>query len=282
VDDAGFSGARVLFFESRRGTETAELIRRHRGEPVMAPALREVPLDENHAALDYLDRLEKGQIDIVVLMTGVGLRTLVETVAPRCSAERLAELLRQTRLVARGPKPVAALRDLHLSADVVVPEPNTWREILATLDTQLLVAGKRVAVQEYGISNVEFLEGLRQRGADVLPVPIYRWTLPEDVEPLRRAVNSLTTGDVDAALFTSATQVYHLFEVAAERADEMRRGCAGVIIASIGPVCSEALRKHGLEVDFEPTHPKLGQLVGELAQAAAGLSAAKRQQTNHP
>jgi uroporphyrinogen-III synthase len=254
----------------------AELIRRHGGEPLMAPSMREVPLSENRAAFDYLRQLDGGEIDVVILMTGVGLRTLVETVVPEWPKERVAAALRRARLVARGPKPVAALRELGLQPEVTVPEPNTWREILTTLDVQLPVSGRRVAVQEYGVSNSQLLDGLAARGATVQRVAIYRWALPEDLGPLHAAVDALVDGGVDVALFTSATQVYHLFQVAGAEADRLRAGFARVLIASIGPVCSDAVREHGLAPDLEPAHAKMGQLVGEVGQRGAQLLQRKR------
>jgi len=272
----GLRSLRVVAFESRRAEEIAELIRRHGGEPLVAPAMREVTLAENTVAFDYVRRLDAGEIDVVVLMTGVGLRTLAETVAGEWPRERLAAALRRAQLVARGPKPVAALRELRLHADVTVPEPNTWREILTTLDARLPVAGKRVAVQEYGISNPEFLAALAARGARVERVTIYRWALPEDLAPLRAAISALCGGAADIALFTSATQVYHLFQVAGADADRLRAGFGRVLIASIGPVCSEALREHGLSVDLEPQHAKMGHLVAEAARRGRALLRVKR------
>ena len=272
----GLVGLRVVSFESRRAPEMAELIRRHGGDPISAPSLREVPLSENREALDYVARLAAGEVDIVILMTGVGLRTLARAVAAEYPQARLAAALRQATLVARGPKPAAALRELGLQPDVAVPEPNTWREILATLDAQLAVAGKRVAVQEYGVTNTEFVDGLAARGATVLRVPIYNWALPENLDPLRAAIRAVCDGAVDVALFTSATQVYHLFQVAGDAADRLRAGFRPVLIASIGPVCSEALREHGLVPDLEPAHAKMGQLVSEVARRGKQMLAVKR------
>jgi len=190
--------------------------------------------------------------------------------------ERVSAALRRATLVARGPKPVAALRELGLQPDITVPEPNTWREILATLDGQLAVAGKQVAVQEYGVTNTEFVDGLAARGAAVSRVPIYRWALPENLHPLRAAIRALCDGAVDVALFTSATQVYHLFLVAGDAADRLRAGFRRVLIASIGPVCSETLREHGLVPNLEPAHPKMGQLVSEVASRGRQMLAVKR------
>ncbi|HYD46940.1 MAG TPA: uroporphyrinogen-III synthase [Terriglobales bacterium] len=258
----------MLVFESRRAAEIAELIRRHGGEPISAPALREVALPENRAVGDYLEALERGEIDIVLLLTGVGLRTLIEVAAATRSRQQIAASLAAVALVARGPKPVAALRELGLAPRLTVREPNTWREILVALDAELPVRGRTVAVQEYGASNVELLEGLRQRGAAVRAVPIYRYALPEDLGPLQRAVELLMSSAVDFAVFTSATQVHHLFQVAGERGDAVRRGCERVRIASIGPLCSEALRSYGLPIAIEPQQSKLGPLIRACAAAA--------------
>jgi uroporphyrinogen-III synthase len=268
-------GLRVLAFESRLATEIAELIRRRGGEPIVAPSMQEVPVSENVAAFNLLHRLEGGTIDVVVLMTGVGLRTLVAAVAPEWPRERVAAALGRVTLVARGPKPVAALRELGRQPNLTAPEPNTWREVLATCDAKLPLAGKRVAVQEYGAPKPELIAGLEARGAAVLSVPVYRWTLPNDTGPLRAAVHALCDGAVDIALFTSGIQVHHLFQVAADEAERLRAAFTRVLIASIGPVCSEALQEHGLAADLEPEHPKMGQLVAEVARRGPALLRAK-------
>ncbi|MDP8942707.1 MAG: uroporphyrinogen-III synthase, partial [Actinomycetota bacterium] len=163
------------------------LIRRHGGIPVVAPSMREVPLAENHAAADLLRRLERREVDTVILLTGVGVRTLAAMSSVTHSPKRLAELLEATTLVARGPKPVPELRKLGLVPQVRVPEPNTWREVLASLDAEAPVSGRRVAVLEHGAQSDELVAGLEERGAEVVPVPLYRWALPEDQRPLRRA-----------------------------------------------------------------------------------------------
>ena len=272
----GLRGLRVAAFESRRAAEMAELIRRHGGEPLVAPSMQEVARSEHGALFDYVRRLAAGEIDVVILLTGAGLRTLAEIVASEWPRDRLAAALRRALLVARGPKPVATLREFGLQPDVTVPEPNTWREILATLDAQLPVSGKHVAVQEYGVSNQDLADALSARGAEVLRVPIYRWALPDDIGPLRDAIRTICDGRVDIALFTSATQVYHLFQVAGADAERLRTGFEEVLIASIGPICSEALHEHGLAPDLEPEHAKMGQLVREVALRGPTLLARKR------
>jgi uroporphyrinogen-III synthase len=237
-----------------------------------------VPLETSPEAEDLLRRLEAGAVDVVILLTGVGTRALASALAARCPRERFAALLRPTTIVARGPKPVAALRELGLAASVLVPEPNTWREVLAALDQHAPVGGRCVAVQEYGLPNAELLDGLRARGADVLRVPVYRWDYPADRGPLRDGVARLADGAVDISLFTSARQVDHVIETATAlgRLADLRRAAQRIVFASIGPVCSEALQAHELPVDLEPDHPKMGHLVHAVAQRGRDLLAGKR------
>ncbi|MGH7872244.1 MAG: uroporphyrinogen-III synthase, partial [Candidatus Binatia bacterium] len=176
---ANLSGLRVVSFESRRAKEMAELIRRYGGEPITAPSMCEVPLSENRAALELVPQLEAGVFDLLILMTGVGTRTLNQVLLTQYPQQRIISALQETQLVARGPKPIAALKELGLAPAVTVPEPNTWREVLAILDGSVEIRGKRVAVQEYGIPNRGLVAGLESRGAAVTAIPIYRWALPE-------------------------------------------------------------------------------------------------------
>lgn len=266
-----------MSFESRRAREIAELIRRHEGEPVSAPALREVPLGENRAAREFARRLTRGEVDVVVFLTGVGTRYLTAAIETQLSREALGAALRRVLTVARGPKPVAALWDLfQLRPTILVPEPNTWRDLLATLDAKADVRGKRVAVQEYGESNPELLDGLAARGAEVFRVPIYRWALPEDTQPLRAAIAQILDGKIHVALFTSAQQVVHLFQAAGAEADALRTALKRVVVASVGPIATEALLGHGVMPDVEPEHPKMGSLLEAVAGRARELSQRKR------
>lgn len=269
---------RVVAFESRRAAEMAALVRKQGAEPVVAPSMREVALDAQPAARAFADALVAGAVDVLVCLTGVGTRALVDAVEPSLGRERVVALLRRTTLVARGPKPVAVLRELGLAPTITAPEPNTWRELVAAIDGGLALAGKRVAVQEYGASNPELLAALRARGAAVTAVPVYRWALPEDLAPLRAAIGRIGHGDADVALFTSATQLAHVLEVAREAGEEdaLRRGLARMVVGSVGPVCSDALRAAGVAVDHEPTHPKMGPLVVETLRAAPALLAKTR------
>jgi uroporphyrinogen-III synthase len=272
-----FARRRVVSFESRRAAEMAALITRHGGVPVTAPTLREIAIDQNEHALAFAGRLQRGEIDTVVLMTGVGTRALVAEVAPALDAAGLAAALGRVRVVARGSKPAAALRELGVAGFASVPEPNTWREVLAVLAALDPLEGRRIAVQEHGAPSVELYAGLEAAGAIVTPVPVYRWALPEDTAPLREALRAIAAGGVEIALFTSRAQVEHALQIAAEEgvAEGVRAALARGVVASIGPVCSEALRAEGLVPDLEPAHPKMGHLVKEAAARAGEILARK-------
>jgi len=276
---ANLQGLRIISFESRRAKEMAELIRRHGGEPIVAPSMREVPLAENSAPLELFQKIEAGQIDLVVLLTGVGTRTMVDALAIHYSRERIAALLGSITILARGPKPVAALKELGLQPAFTAPEPNTWKEVLAVLDSNVQLKGKRIAVQEYGVTNQELLSGLEARGAEILRVPVYRWALPEDIAPLQAAIREIVAIKAYIVVFTSAIQVENVFQVARQDGldSKLPESLARALVVSIGPVCSEALARLGLKPDFEPEHPKMGFMIGELASSVQKLLNGKRQ-----
>jgi uroporphyrinogen-III synthase len=252
-------GRHVLALESRRSNEIAELIRKQGGDPFVAPSMREAPLSANDAIFDFARRLAAGEFDMMMLLTGVGTRQL-----HRILGEPFIEGLRRITIAARGPKPVAALREMGLTAAIVAPEPNTWRELLAATEGR---PERRIALQEYGRSNPELIAALQARGAEVTAVRVYQYALPENPEPLHEAARRLAAGEFEVALFTTATQIGHLALVAREQGIEEAalaalRKCR---IGSIGPTTTEALEEFGVHPDFEPSHPKMGILVLEAA-----------------
>lgn len=278
-----FDGLRVLAFESRRSEELARLITTYGGRAIVAPAMREVPLESNREALEFGAALLAGNFDMVIFLTGVGTRALTAVVEKICAREKFVAALGKVKVVARGPKPVAALKELGVVPNIVVPEPNTWREMLQELDRapgRDALRGMRVALQEYGVANAELIAGLEERGALVTRVPVYKWALPENLTPLRDAVKALAGNEnaIDVIFFTTSVQSIHLFQIAGEMnlEEPLRRGLARCVIASIGPTTSEELHKRGLQPDIEPSHPKMGYLVKEAAEKAAELLRAKR------
>lgn len=263
-----FQGLRVLALESRRSVEIAELIRINGGDPFVAPALVEAPLSDNHALFEFADRLYLGEFQMVILLTGVGARYLHRMLCTREPEERFPNALRTVAVVARGPKPAAVLREWGVPVSVTVPEPNTWREVLGAIANR---PESPVAVQEYGRSNLELINGLKAQGRCVTTVPVYQWKLPEDTTRLNSALDRLAAGEFSTVVFTTGVQIDHLMQLAESRgmADETLAALKKAFVASIGPDCSEALASHGIDPTFEPSHPKMGILIREASRAFA-------------
>ena len=275
-----FSGLTVAAFESRMAQEMGRLIERFGGKPCVAPAMREIPLEENPQALAFGEQLVAGQFDMVVLLTGVGTKSLIEVLQTRFSLKSVKKAFQDTFLVARGPKPVGALKELGLRAHVEVPEPNTWRDLIKAIDDfkPKGIRDLRVAVQEYGVSNPDLLEALTQRGSLVTPVPVYRWSLPQDTGPLEHTINSILAGKVDVVLITNAVQVDHIVKLLEQHQSIVlfKQSLDKMVIGSIGQIASERLRRHGFPVDLEPSHPKMGILVKETSERAQDILTRKR------
>ena len=278
----GFDGLHVLVLESRRAQEMAKLIVNYGGESMVAPSMREVPLESNTEAQAFARTLAEGGFVVVIFLTGVGTRALARVVETVYPVEQFVAALRKIAVVARGPKPLAVLKEFGVPVILAVPEPNTWREVLRSLDEK--IDSLPLGTTEWPSRNTAFrtselLAGLSERGAQVTSVPVYEWGLPEDLEPLRSAVAAMARGEIDVVMFTSAMQVTHMFQIAAEMKLEeaVRRAFPRMLIASIGPVTSEErLREHGVAADLEPSHPKMGFLVSETAERSAAILKQKR------
>jgi uroporphyrinogen-III synthase len=273
-----FIGLTVAAFESRMATEITRLIERYSGRPLVTPVLREISLESNSAVQEFGNRLMAGRVDLLILLTGIGTTTLFDLLKARYSWSSIVAALEGTVIIARGPKPVAALKAAGLQATLTVPEPNTWHDIIRTLDEHRPVKGLRVVLQEYGVSNPDLLKALEQRGAEVFPVPIYKWALPEDLGPIRHTLNEIITGRVHVMLITNAAQVDHVMQVLEQdgKVAPFRAVLQKMVVASIGPTASERLRHHNWPVDFEPSHSKMGILIKEVSEQVASMVERKR------
>jgi uroporphyrinogen-III synthase len=284
---ASFDGLRVLSLESRRAKEVEKLIRTYSGEPFVVPAMREAKLESNQAALDFAAKLMRGEIDVVIFLTGVGVRALLDIVETRYDREAFLEALRAAKVVTRGAKPEAVLRELKVRPVATAAEPTTWHELLVAIDHYFgdSLKMQRVALQEYGASNPELLAELTERSASLIKVPVYQWALPHDLQPLRECVQGLAHARVDIIVFTTAVQVIHLMLVAHEMnfVAELMAGLRSVVVVSVGPTTTAELLHYGITPDFEPSRPKMGFLINEAAQYSAQVLRKKRERaSSHP
>ncbi len=268
VAGGALAGRRVIVLESRRAAEMASLVARQGGEPIVAPTMREVPLTAGPEVRAFAEALGAGALDLVVLLTGVGTRALAASLEADgvMTCEAFGAALSRTRVLARGPKTVAALKELRVTGYLIAPEPYTWRELLDVARGDGSLAGARVAVQLYGTPHPELTAALEAEGARVETVPVYRWQLPDDVTPAQRAIDALLAGGVDAVLFTSAQQLDHWLEIAAQggRREALLAALGRTRLGSIGPTCTERLVAYGLRPAVQPEHAHMGHLVKAL------------------
>lgn len=272
---ANFNGIRVLSFESRRAVEAGKLIRTYGGEPLAAPAMREIPMNSDGPVIEFAEALMAGAFDLVIFTTGVGVRTLIKTVSEHLDGEKFLASLRSIKIAARGPKSSSALREFGIPIAVVAPEPFTWRALLQAMEERFgsELNGMNIAVQEYGTSNPELLTALAEKSVSITRVLVYQWALPEEIQPLREAVIALAHGHVDIVLFMNAGQVAHLFLIAERMGytDTLYEGFRSTVIGSIGPSTTEGLSMYRLSPDFEPSQSKMGFLIKEIAENSEKL-----------
>lgn len=271
------AGLNIAALESRRAEDMQRLIEKYGGQAFVSPSMREVPIGENREAIDFAYRVITGEINIVIFLTGVGFKHLLAATERSVDQQRFLNALSDITTIVRGPKPAAAMREVGLTPNIKVPEPNTWRELLSIIDAQVPITNQKVGVQEYGKSNSSLIAGLEARGAEVIPIRVYNWELPEDPAPLEANIRAIIAGQRDALLLTSAHQVANLLRLSADVGleEQLRIALRHVIVASIGPTTSEMLRQNDLPVDLEPEHPKMGHLVLETAQRAQSLLAGR-------
>ncbi len=260
----------IAFLESRLADHVAEMLRRRGATAISAPALSEVPIVEPAAIETLIDDWSARPAKLAIFQTGVGTRALFAATDALGITPTLLQLLTNTIVVVRGPKPTGVLRSRHVRIDYSANDPFTTTQVLEAIAATDL-AGETVVVQRYGDVNAVLNDSLSARGARVVEVPTYRWALPADTTPLTRLIDALERSTVDAVVFTSASQVHNLFAVAEQtaRAATLRVALNATRIASIGPVCSDALRGHGVTIDIEASPPKLGPLLDALDAAFA-------------
>ena len=255
------------------------LIERQSGIATIAPSLREVALADNVAVFDFMERLLAKEIQAVLFMTGVGAKAMLDVIETRLDRAAFFQALHDCCIIVRGPKPTAVLREWGVRIDHRAPEPNTWRELLAVIDSGLQfplaanttdLRNQTIAIQEYGLPSHELYEALKELGANVLPVPVYRWELPLETKPLEAAIHDCVAGNFDLLLLTSAQQIRNVLEIADRLGlrESFLSAANRLVVGSIGPTCSEALREAGLRVDLEPSHPHMGHLVRESLEFA--------------
>lgn len=259
------AGYTVAVTAARRSEDLGTLLSRRGAQVIQAPAIRIVPLEDDTELLAATRACVEKPLDIAVATTGIGFRGWMEAADGWGLGDKLLDRLGQATLLARGPKARGAIRAAGL-VDQWSPESESSAEVLEYLLDHDVV-GRRIAVQLHGEPLPDFTDALHAAGGELVPVPVYRWTLPEDVAPLRRLIEMIVARQVDCVVFTSAPAVASLLDVAADAdlaADVERAFGSDVAAACVGPVTAARLERMGVPT-VQPTRFRLGALVRELA-----------------
>ncbi|MEW2222338.1 uroporphyrinogen-III synthase [Streptomyces sp. NPDC006990] len=269
---AGFT---VAVTAARRAEELGALLERRGAAVVHGPALRIAPLADDEELRDATGQLLARPPDVAVATTGIGFRGWMEAADGWGEGEALRGVLAASELLARGPKACGALRAAGLR-EAWSPASESSSEVLERLLARGDLAGLRIAVQLHGEPLRDFLDALRGAGAEVVPVPVYRWTGPLDPGPLDRLLDAVLAGGVDALTFTSALAAAGLYARAAGRGavDDLTRVLRGrTQVACVGPVTAAPLLARDIPA-YWPERFRVGALVrllGERLPATAPL-----------
>jgi uroporphyrinogen-III synthase len=253
-------GIRVAITENRYPEQLSQLLQRLGASVLACPLLKETPIENAAGARRFVSICENTQIDYIVFYTGVGVDLLFRAV-------NKPEVLSKSKILARGPKAVNALKRAGLEPDFVADSATT-EGIVQTLSREPL-NGKAILVQLYGQENPELSRALQKRGATVIGVSIYSYTQASDKSDIEDLIKKILNKEIDAITFTSATQVPFLFRAVDElgRTEAFRKRLKkGVVVASVGEVTSRALREAGIEPHVEPKESKMGPMVKALAE----------------
>ncbi|MFC1411400.1 uroporphyrinogen-III synthase [Streptacidiphilus sp. N1-12] len=265
------TGFTVGVTAARRRDELTAMLKRRGARVVEAPTVRILPLEDDSALRRATERCLAGPLDYVVATTGVGWRGWMSAADGWGHGRRLAEVCQDAVVISRGPKATGAVRASGLG-ESFSPESEANDGLLTWLLARDL-RGRRIAVQEHGAPLDAFVAALRERGADVTAVPVYRWGPPEDPEAVRRLVEQTVRREIQAIAFTSAPAITGFLDSARsqelhrEVLDAMRVGAAGggVLPVCVGPVCARPLEEHGIHA-VQPDRGRLGSMVRTIAE----------------
>jgi len=252
-------GVRVATTENRYPEQLAKLLEREGASVYSCPLLRETPVEHIGNARQFMELCETTRVDFIIFYTGVGIEFLFR-------AMNKPEVISRSRIIARGPKAVNALKKFGVNEYVVADAPTT-EGILSTLAREEL-QGKSVLVQLYGQDNSDLRRGLEARGAMVTGISLYHYEQASDTEAVSELVRRITHGEIDAITFTNGPQARFLLNSAAElgtREQLLKHFSKDTVVVSIGEVTSKALREMRIEPHVIPKEPKMGPMVKALA-----------------
>lgn len=266
-DAAGtaLAGYTVAVTAARRRDELGALLERRGARVIYAPAIRIVPLADDGELVAATRACLQGHLDIAIATTGIGFRGWIEAADGWGLADDLLDQLTKVRLYARGPKAKGAIRAAGLR-EHWSPDSESSSEVLQQL-LQEDLTGRRVVVQLHGDPLSEVVLALRRAGAEVLPVPVYRWLPPLDTGPVERLLDQVLEGTVDCVTFTSAPAAACLLQLAEHRGqlDAVVAALRAVLVVSVGVITAAPLLERGID-SSNPRRARLGALARHVLE----------------
>jgi uroporphyrinogen-III synthase len=255
---------------ARRREELGTALERRGARVLYGPAIRIVPLEDDAELLAATQRCLAEPVDIVVATTGIGFRGWLDAAETWDLADPLISALAGATILARGPKARGAVRAGGLR-ESWSPDSESSAEVLDYVLGHHDVTGARVVVQLHGEPLPDLVDGLRRAGADVIQIPVYRWVPPDDEQPLRRLIDAVAAGGVDALTFTSAPAATNFLRTAMQlgRLDALAEMRERMLVVAVGPVTAAPL-EHAAIPAVLPSRARLGALVREVVEQLPG------------
>jgi len=256
----------VAILEHRFTKEFSTLFERSGATVHACPILEEKPVENRGELQNFVRRVVDGNLDVMIFLTGVGARFLAAEAESMGLRDEFLGALQKLTIVVRGPKPVAALRQLGIHIDVVPDNPTT-EGVIEALRTRI-VNGQRAGIQLYGAPNPQLVSALEEKGATVIPVQVYAYGAASDLSAVSALIGRIVEGKIHVIAFTSGPQVHMLFDSATQlgMGESLQDALQRTTIASIGEVTNRALAERNLAPAIVPGQAKMGALAQAVAE----------------
>lgn len=265
------AGFEIGITADRRADEQIKLLTSRGAECLHGPVIKTHPFGSEDALREVTQQLIDRPPDLVVATTGIGLRSWLEAAEALHIAEPLRGVFAASELWARGPKATGAFATAGFPVAWTAPRAQ-YADIVEQCATRGM-AGRRVAVQLDGAGAIELCEQIEVLGADVVRVPVYRWSLPDDTAPAERLIRAIVERRVDAVTFTAKPAVENLLEIAelVGMVEPLTHALStDVAVFCVGPVCAGGFAELPTVRPYVPDRHRLGSMVQQISQVFEG------------
>lgn len=250
----------------RRSDEQIEMLEGRGAICLHGPALETHPLVPEVEIRAASEKLIAEPPDITIFTTGIGVRGWFSSADTQLFGEEVREAIASSQIFARGPKARGAA--ITAGLDVEPEKLMSFDDILSLLRARN-VAGLRIALQLDGDPEPSIVDSIEELGAEVVAVPVYRWTEPTNRGALVRLVNAVADHEIDALTFTARPAVEN-FVRAAQVEERFGEVCQATYwhtkVICVGERTAAAVEAAGMGTPSFPKKPLLGTMVRHLTE----------------